>query len=104
MFSTTNIDAQIRATRALLKFCRDHQQSETESSYVLEIVKCLHFLERGDVKRAQEHFQKVPIGGMGCFNDWFPPVVFAHEDPDYVWAVFDALVAYWCHVMKNSAS
>jgi len=32
------------------------------------------------------------FGGMGRFDDWFPLVVYEHEDGDYVWAVFEALV------------
>ena len=25
------------------------------------------------------------------FDDWFPPVVFEHEDGEYVWTVFEGL-------------
>jgi hypothetical protein len=97
---TAHTDSQIRATRALLKFCREHQLSEADSAYVQHVERCLHFLEHGDLKQAAEHFRQVPLGGMGCFNDWLPPVVFPHEDGAYVLAVFDALVSQWSRAMR----
>lgn len=100
--STAHTDTQIRATRALLKFCREHHLCETDSAYVQHVERCLHFLEFGDLKQAVGHFQQVPLGGMGCFNDWLPPVVFPHENGDYVLAMFDALVSQWSHMMRLS--
>lgn len=47
-------------------------------------------------------FQAVPLGGNGCFNDWYPTVVFAHEDREYVATVFEALVSNWSLMMGLS--
>ena len=89
----------MRATRALLKFCEDHGY---ESTGVDGIRQCLDALERGDMQGAAEHFRRVPLGGNGCFNDWWPPVVFPNETQEYVWAVFEALTANWSLLMKLS--
>ena len=88
---------QIRATSALLKFCREHQRS---GEWIQLIENCLHSLERGNNKEAVSYFDKVPFGGMGCFNDWFPSKVFPNETDEYAWTVFEALAAYWYSRMK----
>jgi hypothetical protein len=84
-------------TRALLKFCQDHKYPDNGLSDVRE---CLEALEQGDIKTADQAYQKVPLGGrMGYFDEWVPPVVFSHETPEYVHFVFAALVAQWRSVM-----
>ena len=91
---------QTRATRALLKFCEDHGRDGAE----LEPIRaCLASLETGDVAEAVRAFERVPLGGNGCFNDWWPPVAFEHETEEYVWAVFEALVGEWSRAMALSA-
>ena len=90
----------LRETRAILKFCRDHQYPERG----LEHIKaCEAALESGDFRSAIKHFEALPLGGMGCFNDWFPPVVFEHENDDYVWTVFMALLERWCRLMMTAS-
>lgn len=84
-------------TRALLKFCQDHQFPD---GGLLEVRECLEALEQGDVKAAVQAYQKVPLGGrMGYFDEWVPPVVFSHETPEYVHFVFAAIVAQWRSTM-----
>ncbi len=90
------VTSVIRATRALLKFCRDHQLPEGN---LVHIQGCLDALQSQDIGAAMRHFKAVPLGGMGTFHDWLPPVVFAHEDPDYVWGVFEALTERWARLM-----
>ena len=90
---------QARATRALVKFCEDHGY---DVGGVTELRSCLKALERGDVKAASDAYHRVPIGGMGCFNDWIVPVVFRHETPEYVQSVFDALLNEWARLMSLS--
>ena len=97
-YSDRNIHSQQRATRALIKFCQDHG----DSSYAAELQECLKALERGNIKAAFEAYQKVPLGGMGCFNDWLPTVVYSNETPEYVQAVFEALTSQWSLLMKLS--
>ena len=63
---------------------------------------CLVALEREDIRAAIDQFQRIALGGMGCFNDWFPPVIFEHETPEYTSAVFDALVTRWSFLMRLS--
>jgi hypothetical protein len=99
LYSDRNVHLQQRAARALIKFCEDHGDSGESLS---ELRACLKSLERGDMKSAVEHYLRVPLGGMGCFNDWLPPAVFSHETPEYVQAVFEALVSQWSLLMKLS--
>jgi hypothetical protein len=97
-YDDRNVHAQQRATRALIKFCEDHG----DRSSVTELYTCLRALERGNIKAAVESYQKVPLGGMGCFNDWLPPVAFSHETSEYVQAVFEALTSNWSLLMRLS--
>jgi hypothetical protein len=57
-------------------------------------------LECGDLGAALEAYKKIPLGGMGCFNDWLPPAVFSHENLEYAQTVFDALVTQWSLLMR----
>jgi hypothetical protein len=98
-YSDNHIHSQQRATRALIKFCEEHGD---EYPSVGELRTCLEALEQGDIKVAVQSYQKVPLGGMGCFNDWLPPVVFSHETPEYVQAVFEALTSHWSLLMRLS--
>lgn len=98
--SDANVIAQLRATNALLKFCYEHERTEGDS--VNSIQACAKALESKDIKGAVSHFLNVPLGGNGCFNDWWPPVVYEHETDDYVWAVFEALTSTWSHMMSLS--
>lgn len=90
---------QTRATKALIKFCEDH---DNDVGSVRELRSCLKALERGDVKAAIDAYHRIPIGGMGCFNDWLVPAVFAHETPEYVQSVFNALLNEWTRLMSIS--
>ena len=89
MFGTIG---QIKATRALLKFCREHDHA---AFWIGQLEKCLHHLERGerdDFFRVYESFKRA---GMGCFMDWYPPVVFDNENDEYLETLFWALDAHW---------
>ena len=94
-----HIHLQRRATRALIKFCEDHGG---DANSVADLRACLRALEWEDMDAALSHYRRVPLGGMGCFNDWFPPAVFSHETPEYVEAVFEALVTQWSLAMQLS--
>jgi hypothetical protein len=98
-FTESNISAQLRYTKALIKFCVDHEYS---LDYLSSIKSCLTALENQSMKLAYEFYSKVPLGGNGCFNDWWPPVIFEHENSDYVWAVFEGLVSQWSDSMRLS--
>ena len=98
-FSDSYVISQKRATRALIKFCEDHGN---DLDGVRELRDCLKALDRKDMKSAMDCYKRIPLGGMGCFNDWLPPVVFAHETPDYTQAVFEALITQWNSTMQLS--
>jgi len=95
------LDWQVRVTRAVIKFCEDHNYP---SLGLTEIRESLKALERGDLETAVEQYRKVPLGGrMGYFDDWLPPVIFHHETADYVQIVFRSLLNEWDRVMRLSS-
>jgi hypothetical protein len=83
----------IRMSRALVKFCRDHRNGA-----VGHLQGILDALEKDDFKTASARFRSLSTGPYRC-DDWFPPVVFEHEDEDYVWSVFESLVERWHRLM-----
>lgn len=99
-YVATYVGDQLRATKALVKFCDDHHN---ETASLADIRLCQESLEDSDIEAAAEYYLRVPLGGNGCFNDWWPPVVFEHETEDYVSAVFEALVTQWSLMMKLSS-
>jgi hypothetical protein len=99
-YSDANAIAQLRATKALLKFCYEHERKE--GAYIDSIQACAEALESRNIKSAVSHYLEVPLGGNGCFNDWWPPAVYEHETAEYVWAVFEALTSSWSNVMGVS--
>jgi hypothetical protein len=100
-YSDRHLHSQRRATRALIKFCSEHGD---EFPALTNLKECLIALDRGQVKEAVECYKKVPLGGMGCFNDWLPPVVYEHETLEYNQAVFEALTTQWSLMMRLSLS
>ena len=44
----------------------------------------------------------MPLGGNGCFNDWWPDSIYEHETEEYVDAVFKALMERWSRLMNFS--
>jgi hypothetical protein len=87
--SSISLHKETEATRALLKFCIDHNRAEGDD--IESIRACLAALEEGKIKEALSHYQRVPLGGMMCFNDWWPRCVIESETPEYVATVFVAL-------------
>lgn len=98
-FTDVYVVSQRRATRGLIKFCKDHGY---DVGGVEELRVCLKALDKKDMKSAVEAYLRVPLGSMGCFDDWLPPVMFANETTDYARAVFEALVTQWNLVMRLS--
>lgn len=95
---TAYVAVQKRATLALLKFCEQH---DCDGAYSNLLRECASLLEKNDITKAVETYKKIGLGPHG-FADWFPPVVYSHEDGDYVWATFEALVERWARLMSLS--
>lgn len=82
MATNTQIHEQIaaatRVTRALLKFCRDHQRSEAD---LLPVERCLECLERRDALGAVEHFRGMRVGAVTIAGgaEWGRPAVTERE-------------------------
>jgi len=93
-------DTMQTAARALLKFCRDHQYPE---GGLVHLQGCVSALEIDDFRTALTHFGRMSFGGMGRFDDWFPPVIYEYEDEAYVTAVFEALVERFYRLFRTAA-
>jgi hypothetical protein len=78
-YITAHISSQKLATQALIKFCEDHGH---DVQGVNELRVCLQALLSNDIHNAVEAYLRGPMGGMGRFDDWLPPVVFDHENLD----------------------
>src|ERR1700744_629553 len=97
MANNSWIHEQARATRALLKFYRDHGMIPQTVS------DCLAALEQGDINTALNRYADTPLGGrMGCLDDWYPSPIEPYEDAEYAYAVMEALVQRWRHLMQLS--
>ncbi|MCU7845076.1 MAG: hypothetical protein KZQ93_14700 [Candidatus Thiodiazotropha sp. (ex Monitilora ramsayi)] len=96
--STAWLDSQLRATNALVKFCEEHDYKDERMSH---LKACLKALETKAINKAVEEYRKIPLGGNGCFNDWWPDSVYEHETEEYVEAVFQALIERWSRLMKK---
>jgi hypothetical protein len=83
----------LQTTRALTKFVREHDGVQLPF-----LERMVALLEAGGFDDVAKQFKKVHFGAYG-FGDWFPPVVFPHEDADYVQAVFESLVERWSRLM-----
>jgi hypothetical protein len=95
-----HFDKQAESTKALIKFCEGHDH--VGGPHVESLRQCLKALEGRDIREAVKHFRNIPLGGMGCFNDWWPRAGCEHETDEYACAVFDALVERWSRLMRLS--
>jgi hypothetical protein len=94
------LKAQIKATRALLKFCQEHRHAPF---WVQSLSDCLAALEQRDDARIVEVLERFNRSGMGSYLDWYPEVVFPNEDEDYVEVVWFGLNGYWREMMRPVA-
>ncbi len=88
---------QINATRALLKFCREHGHAPY---WIKCLEECLIALEDRNSEAVRDIRERFARAGMGSYLDWFPDVIFPHEDADYVEAVWYGLDGYWREMMR----
>lgn len=97
MSQSSWIREQARATRALIKFLRDHD-AEPDT----ELMQCLVALEESNVALAVGYAQRVKLHGMGGLTDWWPPVKFENENSEYTTEVLCALVNHWSRLTNLS--
>lgn len=96
---TAWLDFQLTATNALVKFCEEHSYEDERMTY---LIACKKALKSKAINKAVEEYKKIPLGGNGCFNDWWPDSVYEHETEEYVKAVFQALIERWSRLMHLS--
>lgn len=90
--STIGTPGQLRATRALVKFCLDHRHT---AFFVERLQTCLVALQNKDKEAVLDVLNLLSRAGMGSFMDWYPDVICEHEDAEYVETVWWALVSNW---------
>ncbi|MBE8718297.1 hypothetical protein [Cellvibrio polysaccharolyticus] len=100
-FTESGIQILKRSTHTLYTFCVQHEIEETHV-HMLTIKCCLNHLEAGNVEKSYAAYKKVPIGGMGCFNDRDIKPFFANETPGYVNGVFEVIIFYWWQCMESA--
>ena len=88
---------QKKATRAMIKFCRDHQ---APSNWIARLEELHEALDRKNLKELKEMYSIFRGGGMGSFIDWYPEVAHEGEDEDYVETIQWALSSYWHEIMR----
>lgn len=90
------------ATRKLIAFC---EEQDYKTTFLDSINACLLALESGDQKKAVSNFEAVPLGGMGCFNDWRPTpknlIRFSDRSLVKISEQFDELVKNWSLAMRS---
>lgn len=67
--------------------------------HLQELEACLIALEDKDIEHVSKQVRLLSHAGMGSFVDWIPPVAFEHEDPEYVDAIWNALLGHWLESM-----
>ena len=93
-------DSMLAAAQALLKFSCEHSHPPGGLD---PLEACVSALLSGNFKSAVAEFDRMSFGGMGRFDDWFPPVIYEHEDETYVQAVFEALVERFARLFRTAA-
>jgi len=95
--SERSLASAIRSTKALVKFCEDHDGVEKAR----QLRGVLASLEADDRLAAARAFKAIPFGGMGSFADWIPAVRFENETAEYVEEVFVALTVQWYELASS---
>ncbi len=90
--STIGTAGQLRATRALLKFCSDHKHT---AFFVGKLEECLAAIEERNQEAVSEILALFKGAGMGSYLDWYPDVICEHEEQEYVETVWWSLTANW---------
>tara|TARA_B100001063_G_scaffold244304_1_gene276767 strand:+ start:1849 stop:2139 length:291 start_codon:yes stop_codon:yes gene_type:complete len=83
---------QIQTTKALAKFCAEHQ---CPPGWVSRLNEIAQLLEQDDKKIVQSRLKMFKGGGMGSFIDIWPEVAFEHETSEYIEVVWWALLGHW---------
>jgi hypothetical protein len=87
---------QIRATKALLRFCQEHGHAPF---WIEQLQTCIAALESRDDALVREKYNLLRRAGMGSFLDWFPnaPQGESGEYQDCIWWALDG---YWLELME----
>lgn len=89
-------------TQALYEFCQqqDRPWSKNDKDFY-KIESCLKSLEDGKPIQARSYYSQVPLGGMGCFNDWLPSQAYENPKSKYHGFKFNDLCRVWSITMMQ---
>lgn len=87
---------QLRATKALQRFCRENNHTPFWQG---KLSACVAALEARDEKTVSEIYKLMRRAGMGSFLDWFPQPA-AIEDNDYAETLWRALNGHWAQQLS----
>ncbi|MGR3650159.1 MAG: hypothetical protein ACU0BJ_17235 [Shimia sp.] len=77
---------------ALMTWCRRNQYQHSDG-LLRDIQRAI---ESNDLPKAKNLAKQLPLGGMGCFDDfWVSSVDSEDGDPSYDQTVFEALLFSW---------
>jgi len=97
-----DLDQPAEATRKLIEFC---EEQDYKTTFLDSIKACSLALDSGDREKAVKSFEAVPLGGMGCFNDWMPTPKsgwrFSDKSLAKIAKQFDELVENWSLAMRS---
>jgi hypothetical protein len=89
--------SQVRATKTLLKFCRDHHHTPF---FIGKLEECVAALEKKDKESVFAIVELLSRADIGSYLDWYPDVINENEDPDYVESVWWSLDSSWKSAMR----
>ena len=88
---------QLKVTRALLVFCREHNHAP---NWIKCLEACVAAIEAKDVSLVRQSLMPFQRAYMGSFIDWFPDSAHDHEDRDYAEVLWNALYGHWREQMR----
>ena len=62
--------------------------------------ECLKAIKEKNTLKIISNFKNIIIGKEG-FNEWYPDVVYKHENEIYVQSIFNALISMWLKNIKH---
>lgn len=87
----------LRATKALLKFTRDHGHAPF---WVTQLEEALTAVEAEDAGTLKINYELFSRAGMGSYLDWYPTPIEPYENDEYAETIWWALFANWKETLK----
>jgi len=97
-----DLEEAIEITTALYESCiQNNRPPSKKDDDVNNIQKYLVSLKENKPFQARSHFSQVSFGGMGCFNDWLPRVIYKSPKNKYSGQSFKLICKEWIYTMRK---